>query len=204
MKFSYYTIDDLRLGHDPTGVTGWRLRSFLSLDRALAQYRAMPSTKVKSLGLTDGEHVLELARCHPLLPGDQIGEDILASDYRKLPVWQNIHEAEEAVNTCVSALGLRYQLDESQLVPVPTGKRLSGQLRRVCLRSENAEDSIRWAYVVGEGLIPYKALKQPRSSPPLVLYYLVECVTRDNTIVSLQVKPWEYEQLARRTKMRRA
>lgn len=39
MKISYYTIDDIRLGHDPKGVTGWRIRHFLNLDKALAQYR---------------------------------------------------------------------------------------------------------------------------------------------------------------------
>ena len=25
MRISFYTIDDFRLGHDPKGVTGWRL-----------------------------------------------------------------------------------------------------------------------------------------------------------------------------------
>ena len=30
MRISFYTIDDLRLGHDPKGVTGWRLSQFLN------------------------------------------------------------------------------------------------------------------------------------------------------------------------------
>ena len=33
MKISYYTIDDMRLGHDPKGITGWRIRHFLSLEK---------------------------------------------------------------------------------------------------------------------------------------------------------------------------
>lgn len=37
MNISYYTIDDMRLGHDSKGITGWRIRHFLSLDKALAQ-----------------------------------------------------------------------------------------------------------------------------------------------------------------------
>lgn len=34
MNLSYYTVDDLRLGHDPKGVVGWRMSHFLSLDDA--------------------------------------------------------------------------------------------------------------------------------------------------------------------------
>lgn len=30
MRISFYTIDDFRLGHDPKGVTGWRLSQFLN------------------------------------------------------------------------------------------------------------------------------------------------------------------------------
>ena len=28
MNLSYYTVDDLRLGHDPKGVVGWRMSIF--------------------------------------------------------------------------------------------------------------------------------------------------------------------------------
>ena len=42
MRFSYYTIDDLRLGHDPRGVTGWRLSQFLHWRDALEHYRNLP------------------------------------------------------------------------------------------------------------------------------------------------------------------
>ena len=54
MNISYYTIDDMRLGHDPKGITGWRIRHFLSLDKALAQYRTMSPRGIKTLGVTDG------------------------------------------------------------------------------------------------------------------------------------------------------
>ena len=53
MNLSYYTVDDLRLGHDPKGVVGWRMSQFLSLDDALTHYVSLPATGVKSLGLTD-------------------------------------------------------------------------------------------------------------------------------------------------------
>ena len=84
MNLSYYTVDDLRLGHDPKGVVGWRMSPFLSLDDALTHYASLPATGVKSLGLTDGVHCLEIARCVPLFEYDREGEDILASDYKQL------------------------------------------------------------------------------------------------------------------------
>ena len=36
MRLSFYTIDDLRLGYDPKGVTGWRLSQFLNWRDALS------------------------------------------------------------------------------------------------------------------------------------------------------------------------
>ena len=86
MKVTYYTVDDLRLGHDPKGVTGWRLSHFLSLDDAQAHYMSLPATQEKSMGMTDGVHELEIARCVPLFEYDREGEDILASDYRQFPL----------------------------------------------------------------------------------------------------------------------
>lgn len=50
MRFSYYTIDDLRLGHDPRGVTGWRLSQFLHWRDALEHYRSLPDSQVKEVG----------------------------------------------------------------------------------------------------------------------------------------------------------
>lgn len=48
MNLSYYTVDDLRLGHDPKGVVGWRMSQFLSLDDALTHYVSLPATGVPS------------------------------------------------------------------------------------------------------------------------------------------------------------
>lgn len=46
MNLSYYTVDDLRLGHDPKGVVGWRMSHFLSLDDALTHYASLSATGV--------------------------------------------------------------------------------------------------------------------------------------------------------------
>lgn len=72
MNLSYYTVDDLRLGHDPKGVVGWRMSQFLSLDDALTHYVSLPATGVwraKKLYIKPCE-VIKLfwskSRCSPL------------------------------------------------------------------------------------------------------------------------------------------
>ena len=201
MKISYYTIDDMRLGHDPQGVTGWRIRHFLSLDKALAQYRSMSPRGIKTLGVTDGMRVLELVRCQPLFPDDKEGEDVLASDYRNFPLWCRGPEVAEAEQECIAMLRLRYLMEKERIIPIPTGKKLSNRFKGLKLRSCDP-NNIRWVYVAGQGLVPPHALKWPRPTLPLVLYYVVEGVMKNGAILTLEVTPWEYEQLVCRTKER--
>ena len=68
MRISFYTIDDFRLGHDPKGVTGWRLSQFLNWRDALEHYHSLPNDRVKEFGLSNGVQVLQLVRCLPLFP----------------------------------------------------------------------------------------------------------------------------------------
>ena len=129
MNLSYYTVDDLRLGHDPKGVVGWRMSHFLSLDDALTHYASLSATGVKSLGLTDGVHCLEIARCVPLFEYDREGEDILASDYKQFPLWADVEEVNTATQACISTLRLRYVLHPDAIVPIPKGDSLSSKLK---------------------------------------------------------------------------
>lgn len=199
MNISYYTIDDICLGHDPKGVTGWRIRHFLSLDKALAQYRTMSSHCIKTLGATDGVRVLELVRCLPLSPDDREGEDVLATNYRNLPLWCRVPEVAAAEQECIDTLGLRYLMEEDRIIPIPSGNKLSKRFNGFKLRSCDP-NSIRWVYVAGQGLVPPNALKRPRPTLPLVLHYVVEGIMKNGAIVTLEVTPWEYEQLACRAK----
>ena len=201
MNISYYTIDDIRLGHDPKGITGWRMRHFLSLDKALAQYRTMSAKAVKTLGVTDGVHVLELVRCQPLFSEDSTGEDILASDFRNFPLWAETREAEDAEQICITMLRLRYLLEDDCLIPIPDRKKLSKRFKGITLRFCD-NDNIRWIYVAGQGLVPPEALKKPRSVLPIILHYVVEGVMKNGTIFTMEVSPWEYKQLVCRTKER--
>lgn len=119
MRLSFYTIDDLRLGHDPKGVTGWRLSQFLNWQDALEHYRNLPSTRVKEFGLSNGMQVLQLVRCLPLFPGDRRGHDVLLTDGIVQPLWRTEPQAAETARTVVARLGIRYCLDHDQIVPAP-------------------------------------------------------------------------------------
>ena len=98
-------------------------------------------------------------------------------------------------------LRLRYLMEKERIVPIPTGKKLSNRFKGLRLRSCDP-DNIRWVYVAGQGLVPPHALKWPRPTLPLVLYYVVEGVMKNGAILTLEVTPWEYEQLVCRAKER--
>nr|WP_326184163.1 hypothetical protein [uncultured Oscillibacter sp.] len=118
MKVSFYTIDDLRLGYDPKGVTGWRLSRFLSLADALEHYRSLSGLGAKSIGPSDGIHVLELIRHLPPFPDASEGLDTLAADYRVFPLWRECGEAADATEVCTSALRIRHRLINGRPIPM--------------------------------------------------------------------------------------
>ena len=125
----YYIIDDLRLPPKRTFHKGWTMERFPSLQEALARYRALPSRQAKSLGMTDGIHVLELARHVLIYPAETAWEDVQAARPELLPLWAEIPEATAAAEDCISALNLRYQLSGSVVTPVPSRDRLRRDLR---------------------------------------------------------------------------
>lgn len=127
MNISFYTIDDLSLGYDPKGVTGYRLSQFLCLEDALLHYRGLSASKQKALGLTDGTHVLPLVECCRLFSTDHEGEDVLASDFRMLPLWAELPEAAEAEHICITELRLRYVIQGPVMVPTPPQTELPKQ-----------------------------------------------------------------------------
>ena len=203
MRVSYYTIDDVRLGHDRKGVSGWRLSRFLRLRDALEHYRELPASGVKALGLTDGIHTLELVKCLPLFPDDREGESILASDYRQFPLWADCLEAERAAACCVRALGLRYGMGGEMIVPLPKDKLPRGLLDKYLspARPGDCASAIRRIYVAGTGWVSPGFLNR-RASPPLVLKYQADGITEQGACLALEVEPWEYELLALRTEKR--
>lgn len=205
MKMSYYTIDDLRLGYDPRGVTGWRMSRFVSLADALEHYRSLPDSAVKVFGLTDGVHVLELVKCLPLFPGDQQGESVLASDYRMFPLWSRVTEAVTATEACISTLGLRYMVNWSVIEPIPASEELPEALRESYLWLNITGDmysAVHKVYVAGKGWVSPHVLARQTIPLPLVLKYRTDAMNSQGAYLSLEVAPWEYRLLALRTKER--
>lgn len=201
MEISYYTINDLRLPSKRTLRKGWTMERFSTLDEALDCYCALPLSGVKSLGLTDGAHVLEVVRCLPLFPHDREGENVLASDYRQFPLWASSPEAENAVERCITQLDLCYALMGKTIVPIPSSEKLSDDLtdKHLWLNvSGDPQSAIRKIYVAGTGWVSPASLNR-LLSPPLVLKYRVDGVTEQGAYLSLEIEPWEYELLAAQT-----
>lgn len=206
MNISYYTIDDMSLGPSRLFRKGWKLERFQTLEEALAHYRTLSATRNKMLGLTDGTHVLELVECLPIFPDDQEGEDVLASDHRAFPLWENEPEAARATDLCVSILHLRYIKDGDILVPIPSSDSLSKLLQDKYLWLNIAGDemsAIRWVNVAGRGWVSLSVLKSITMPRPLVLKYWADGITEQGSYLSLRVEPWEYKLLLRRTLERR-
>ena len=163
---------------------------------------SLPATGVKSLGLTDGVHCLEIARCVPLFEYDREGEDIPASDYKQFPLWADVEEVNTATQACISALRLRYVLHPDAIVPIPKGDSLSSKLKDkyLWLNANRAKESaITLAYRAGTGWIPLREWKRCASKHPLILKFMADGLTEGGAFVSLEVEPREYDLLVRRT-----
>lgn len=199
----YYIIDDLRLPPKRTFHKGWTMERFPSLQEALARYRALPSRQAKSLGMTDGIHVLELARHVLIYPAEAAWEDVQAADPKLLPLWTEVPEATNAAEECITTLNLRYRISGNMVTPIPSpgGLRdkylwLSGESRQ--------ETALRWVYIVGAGWKQPAFLRQwKRYGYPLVPRYQADGITEQGAYLSLEVAPWEYAVLMRRTLERR-
>lgn len=204
MSLTCYTMDDLRLGRGGFLRKGWTIQQSPELEEALAHYRGIPITKRKVLGMTDGFHVLELVKNVPLLPDDPEGEDVLASELGEpLPAWADTPETRRAVRICVEALELRYQMEDKILAPIPLNKKQ----RRKKLAGKylwpdvpgNPVSALRWVYLAGKGWLAPTVLKEPAAVLPLVLKVRADGITDKGDYRPLELEPWEFRLLARRT-----
>ena len=204
MSLHYYTMDDLRLGRGGLLRKGWTIRQSQELGEALEHYRGLPVTKRKVLGMTDGFHVLELVKNVPLFPDDPEGEDVLASELGEpLPQWADTPEGRQTFRACVEALGLRYQMEDKILAPIPANKKQ----RRKKLAGKylwpdvpgNPASALRWVYIAGKGWLTPTVLKEPAAVLPLVLKVRADGVTDKGDYRPLELEPWEFRLLARRT-----
>ena len=172
MEISYYTIDDLRQPPKRLFRKGCTIWHFDTVEAAISHYQALPATGEKSLGITDGFHVLELVKCLPPYPDDVEGETVWASDYRTLTLWRDRPESAQAESACETAFHPRYRVDGAVLVPVSQFKTLSKRLQDKYLWLNVREDehsAIRWVYAAGKGWVPpsilYRRTEPPRPGP---------------------------------------
>ena len=183
------------------------MERFPTLAEALAWYRVLPASGIKSLGMTSGVHVLELVRCLPLFPGDSEGENVLASCPQELPLWAGEPESIQASETCISALSLRYRLDGTMITPIPPPHGLPRELRDkyLWLSGESGQETaLRWAYLAGAGWKQPAFLRRwDHIALPLVLRFRADGITEQGAYLPLEITPWEYEYLMRRTLERR-
>ena len=202
MRISFYTIDDFRLGHDPKGVTGWRLSQFMNWRDALEHYHSLPNDRVKEFGLSNGVQVLQLVRCLPLFPTDRTGYDVLLTDSIVQPLWRNETQALEVAQAAAEHLDVRYCLDGGQIIPAP--KPLSERCKTSC--EQNIAPVIKQIYAAGVGwLMPEDLRRRYRNAGrtyhyPLVLKYLVDTVTQDGGSRTQEITPWAYKRLEWRAK----
>ena len=206
MNITYYTIDDLRQPPKRLLRKGYSIRHFDTVEEAISHYQTLPATGEKSLGITDGFHVLELVKCLPPYPDDWEGETVWASDYRTLTLWRERPESETAANACETAFHPRYRVDGAVLVPVSQFKTLPKHLLDKYLWLNVREDehsAIRWVYTAGKGWAPPSILYRRTSRPVLVLKYQADGLTDQGAYVPLDVAPWEYNLLLQRTLERR-
>lgn len=211
MKLSYYTIDDLRLGRMRQSTLGQHIFEFAEAWEAADLYRTRPKEQVKVLGVSSGMQVLDLVRCVPLFPGDWTGEDVLVTDFLRLPVWKLEKSLPVLAKQWVAELNIRYCMEGFRLLPAP--EPVPDSLRDKLLLEPEPEDpvsAIRWIYVAGVGWLSPKRFQKrypPERSAafsfPLVLKYQVESVTEAGESELLEVTPWDFKYLARHTEMLR-
>lgn len=202
MELTYYTTDDLAL--PAKGVIRKRqaIAHFNTLAEALRHFQSLGPSMHKSLGLTDGAHTLELVRRVSFFEDDREGEDILAADLASDPAWSQVPEAEPAVRTCVETLHLRYMLCPDAVMPIPTSDQLPKNHRDKYLwldQGHKRNSAIRWVYIAGTGWTSLKEWTSHADTHPLVLRYRVDGMTENGAYHPMDILPWEYPLLLRRT-----
>lgn len=192
MKLSFYTIDDLRLGPNL-----WTESRFDAVQDALAHYQSLPDGTVKELGLMDGARKLPLIRRAALLPNEEAHENVLVTDQLTRPPWRGALEVLTAARKCVSALKVRYCLDQGRLVPKPA--ELPEELRQ----SGFGPPAVRRVYIATAGWLTPAELKRrfPEErgvfSYPLVLKYLTD-VHLDDGPRTMELSHWDLRRLEAR------
>lgn len=212
MDLSFYTVDDLRLLWRHPQSQLWRLRHFNTLFAALAHYQSLPSSVAKSLGVSFDNCSYDLIRCLPLFPTDLAGADILLTDSVHIPLEPQRMELIQTARQCVSALSIRYCLEQHIIFPAPQSDSLPPGLASAYLWPDlpgKPETAVKRLFVANVGWLPlvkfrekYAHLESRITDHPLVTQLFADGLTEGGQYRPLEVSPAEYHLLLRRTKQR--
>ena len=201
----YYVMDDTR--RDKLSIV-----HFSQLRDAVRAYRDLPGDARKVLGAMDGSRAAELILRLPLRPGEPPVEDVLDLGFLEDGGWKAKPGFMTAVHELAVCLMVRYCLFRGCLIPAPKKKALSRGLREKYLWPDVPGDfntSVYWIDVAGVGRLSAAEFKKRYrqdgiSVPfyPLVLRIGACGITRHGRYAALEVTPWQFHLLARRSKER--
>ena len=200
----YYIMDDMR--RDRLDIA-----HFSCLRDAVRAYKDLPASSYKALGVRDGNDAADLILRLPLRPGEPPGEDVLDLGFLEGGGWKSKAGFMAAVHELAVCLMIRYCLFRSCLIPAPKKKALSRGLREKYLWPDVPGDfntSVYWIDVAGVGrLSPAEVNRRYCQNTNDIFYPLVlrigACgITRHGRYTALEVTPWQFHLLARRSQER--
>lgn len=200
----FYVVDNLWKGT-------LDIHHFRSLPDAIRAYRTLPAANQKALGLQRGTDSIDLVQCLPLFPNDREGEDVMTLRFLEFPLWKSDPQVMEMALDLASRLHIRYCLFRGCLLPVPDREKLPRALRDRYLWPDEPGDlntAAQWLYVAGAGRLSAAEFKrrfrasQDAAQYPLVTHISAHGMDGRGNYKSLQVNPWEFHLLARRSQER--
>lgn len=200
----FYVVDNLWKGT-------LDIHHFRSLPDAIRAYRTLPAANQKALGLQRGTDSIDLVQCLPLFPHDREGEDVMTLRFLEFPLWKSDPQVMEMARELVSRLHIRYCLYRHCIIPAPDRDKLPRALRDRYLWPDEPGDfdtATQWIYTAGVGRLPAAEFKrrfcasQDAVQYPLVTHISAHGMDGRGNYKSLQVSPWEFHLLARRSQER--
>ena len=178
---------------------------------AVRAYKDLPDANYKALGVRDGSDVAELIVRLPLRSGEPPVEDVLDLGFLERDGWKSKPGFMAAVHELAVYLMIRYCLFRGCLIPAPKKNVLPRGLREKYLWPDvpgKFSTSIHWIDVAGVGRLSTAEFKKryrngaTSLSYPLVLRLGACGMTRHGRYLDLDVTPWEFHLLARRSRER--
>lgn len=198
----FYVIDNLWEGRLSTS-------HFHHLSDAVRAYRELPAANRKALGVQYGVDAIDLVQCLPLFPNDREGEDVMVLRFLEFPLWKSEPQVMDAAQELASRLHIRYCLYRRCIIPAPDRDKLPRALRDRYLWPDEPGDfdtAAQWIYTAGLGRLSAAEFKNRYggSTPqyPLVVHIGAHGMDSRGNYKALQVNPWEFHLLARRTQER--